>query len=51
MYELIDYVDVACDCGYLDKEGHDALISEVNDAIKMLNGYIRYLKNRKEEVA
>ncbi len=49
LYELIDHVGVATECQYLEKQKAEALINEIESAIKMLNGYIRYLKIRKGE--
>jgi len=49
LYELIDHVNVAIECQYLEKEKAKMLVSEIEGAIKMLNGYIRYLRIRKEK--
>ena len=49
LYELIDHVGVATECRYLEKQRAETLINEIESAIKMLNGYIRYLKIRKGE--
>jgi four helix bundle protein len=48
LYELIDHVDVAVECDYLTNKHAESLIEEIKTAIKILNGYINYLKNRKE---
>jgi four helix bundle protein len=48
LYELIDHVDVALECEYLDNNHAESLIQETKTAIRILNGYIKYLKNRKE---
>jgi len=48
LYELIDHVDVAEECQNIDYELSQALIDEIKTAIVVLNGYIRYLKSRKE---
>jgi four helix bundle protein len=47
LYELIDHIDTAEECGYLNSEESRELIGEIKTAIQMLNGYIRYLKRRK----
>lgn len=47
--ELIDHVDVADECEYITGETSKELIGEIETAIRILNGYIRYLKRRKEE--
>jgi len=49
LYELIDHVNVASECEYVNEERARFLINEVESAIKVLNGYIRYLKRKKEE--
>ena len=48
LYELIDHVGVAEECGYLDNNSSAELIDQIQTAIRILNGYIKYLKNRKE---
>jgi len=48
LYELIDHVDVAVECEYLDSNHAESLIQEIKTAIRILNGYIKYLKKRKE---
>ena len=51
LYELIDHIiTVAEDCRYLDQGNSAAIIEETKSAIIVLNGYIRYLKKRKETV-
>ena len=49
LYELIDHVDVALECEYLDNNHAENLIQEIKTAIRILNGYIKYLKGRKED--
>jgi len=48
LYELIDHFDVALECDYIDHEVFQAMIDEIKTSIRILNGYIKYLKNRKE---
>jgi four helix bundle protein len=48
LYELIDHVDVAEECQNIDKNQADSLIEQIKTAIRILNGYIKYLKERKE---
>ena len=48
LYELIDHIDVAVECEYMNDNHAENLIEDIKIAIKVLNGYIRYLKNRKE---
>jgi four helix bundle protein len=49
LFELIDHVLVAEECGYIDNEEKEKLIDHIASAIRLLNGYIRYLKTRKNE--
>jgi hypothetical protein len=44
---LIDHVDVALECEYLDSNRAESLIQEIKTATRILNGYIKYLKGRK----
>ena len=46
LYELIDHVLVAAECDYIDADLEKQLILEIKTAIRLLNGYIRYLKSR-----
>ncbi|MBA7700788.1 hypothetical protein ES703_109512 [subsurface metagenome] len=48
LYELIDHVGVAEECDYIDHKYAESLMKEIKTAIRTLNGYIKYLKNRKE---
>jgi four helix bundle protein len=48
LYELIDHLDVALDCDYIDNKVADDTMKQVKTAIRILNGYIKYLRNRKE---
>ena len=48
LYELIDHIDVALECEYIDDNQAENLIQEIKQAIRILNGYIKYLKGRKE---
>ena len=46
LYELIEHVDVALECEYLDNNYVESLTQEIKTAIRILNGY-KYLKGRK----
>ena len=50
LYELIDHIEVAEECEYLNNTESETLIEEIKTAIRMLNGYIRYLQGRKESM-
>jgi len=47
LFELIDHVLVAEECEYIGLEEKDKLIEHIISAIRLLNGYIKYLKERK----
>jgi four helix bundle protein len=48
LYELIDHILVAEEDEYIDHGVSQAIIDEIKTSIVVLNGYIRYLKKRKE---
>ncbi len=48
LYELIDHIDVALECEYIDLKLSQEMIDEVKTSIRILNGYIKYLRERKE---
>ena len=48
LYELIDHIGVALECEYIDDNHAERLIQEIKQAIRILNGYIKYLVKRKE---
>jgi four helix bundle protein len=37
LYELIDHIDVAAECGYLAREEAEAIINRIKTAIRILN--------------
>ena len=47
LYELIDHILVAEECEYIDDADSFNLINEIKTAITVLNGFIKYLKKRK----
>jgi four helix bundle protein len=49
LYELIDHVDTSLECEYTDKKYSEKMIKKIINAIRTLNGYIRYLKKRKKD--
>ena len=46
--EVIDHILVAEECEYIEHTLADAIIDEIKTSIIVLNGYIKYLKARKE---
>jgi four helix bundle protein len=47
LFELMDHISVARECGYLDDEKEALLINKVKRCIWIVNGYIKHLKNQK----
>jgi len=39
---------VAEECQYINKNKAESLIEQIKTAIRILNGYIKYLKEKKE---
>lgn len=48
LYELIDHVTAALECEYLAHDEAERMVGQIKQAIILLNGYIKYLKSRKE---
>ena len=48
LYELIDHVLVCEESGYTSEVECNNSIKEIKEAVKVLNGYIRYLQKQKE---
>jgi len=48
LYELIDHVLVAEECEYITTNQIEGLINDIKTTIPILNGYIKYLRSRKE---
>jgi len=44
----MNQVDTSLDCGYINEQYSNKLINKIQNAIRTLNGYIRYLQNQKE---
>jgi len=49
LYELVDHIDVSVECGYVDGRKAESLIGEIKTAIRILNGCIKYLRQRKQD--
>ena len=47
LYELMDHFTIALDEKYIEQNTFLEYKSKIRSAIKLLNGYIRHLKNRK----
>jgi four helix bundle protein len=50
LFELLDHLTVVYDEGYIDEEKFRGFRERVFEVIRMLNGYIRYLKQRKDDL-
>jgi len=48
LYELLDHLDTARESAYLDSPQTESLVGDIKTAIRVLNGYIKYLKHQKE---
>lgn len=48
LYELLDQIDIAFEESYIDKNKFESLNSLIVSCIKVLNGYIKYLKKAKD---
>ena len=46
-HELIDHVEVALECRYIDVEKQELLYAKIEQVIALINGYMKYLKGRK----
>jgi four helix bundle protein len=49
LFELIDHILVAEECDYIEENNKEMLIDDIISAIRLLNGYIKYLNKRKNE--
>ena len=49
LYELMNQMDTALECEYIDQNYFNDMVEKIKSAIRLLNGYIRYLKKRKED--
>jgi four helix bundle protein len=49
LFEVMDHLIIAFDNNYIDKEKFDGLNDKCTNELKLLNGYIKYLKEKKSE--
>ena len=49
LFELKDHLSVSLEEDYLTNESYSSRIQEIENAIKKINGYIKYLQNQKEK--
>ena len=48
LYELMNQMVTALECEYIDKNYFNNMIEKIKRAVRVINGYIKYLKNRKK---
>ncbi len=48
LFESIDHVLVAEECEYIDREEKEKLIKHIVSGIRLVNGYVKYLRPRKD---
>lgn len=49
LYELLDHLSCAGDEGYLTRDEIEDLSQQITNCIKLVNGYISYLKKAKQD--
>ena len=49
LYELMNQLNTALECEYIDENYFNDMVEKIKIAIRLLNGYIRYLKKRKKD--
>ncbi|UCG79708.1 MAG: four helix bundle protein [Desulfobacterales bacterium] len=49
LFELIDHVLIAEECEYIDNKEREKLTIHITSAIRLLNGYVKYLRARRDE--
>jgi len=47
--EMIDHLSVARECDYINEMTHAELLSLTNSCLRLINGYISYLRKAKTE--
>jgi four helix bundle protein len=50
LFELMDHILVAEECAYIEENYKEMFIDNIISAIRLLNGYIKYLNKRKNEL-
>jgi four helix bundle protein len=49
LFELLDHLTVAVDQGYIESKDFEDFRKEIFRVMRLLNGYIKYLRNKKDE--
>jgi len=47
--EMIDHLSVARECDFIDEKTHAEFLSLTNSCLRLINGYISYLRKAKTE--
>jgi len=47
IYELLDHIEVALECGYINNDEYLKLNRDLEELLALLNGYIKYLSSKK----
>ena len=45
----MNQMDTALECEYIDENYFNDMVKKIKTAIRLLNGYIKYLKKRKKD--
>jgi four helix bundle protein len=48
LFELLDHLEVALECGYVSPEEHAILNQSGEQLLALLNGYVKFLKAKKD---
>jgi four helix bundle protein len=47
IYELLDHIEVALECGYVNNDEYSKLNRDIEELLALLNGYVKYLSSKK----
>lgn len=47
IYELLDHIEVALECGYINNDEYLKLDRDLEELLALLNGYVKYLSSKK----
>ena len=47
IYELLDHIEVALECGYVTNDEYLKLNRDLEELLALLNGYVKYLSSKK----
>jgi four helix bundle protein len=49
LFELMNQLSTALECEYIDQTYFDKMIEKIKRAVRVINGYVKYLKARKKD--